>query len=315
MTGCILDLLIGDPKIFYHPVRIIGSLIKGTEGILKGLAKGKGKKAEFLAGCGVVFIVTAVSVAVPFFLFKWAYGLSFKLGFALESLFCFQLLAAKGLYTESWKVGRALEKGDTENARKAVSMIVGRDTARLNEAGIARAAVETVAENTSDGVLAPLLFMAVFGVCGGFFYKAVNTMDSMMGYKNEKYLYLGRAAARLDDLCNYLPARITAGLLILAAFLLGYDGKQAFRIYRRDRYCHASPNSAHGEAAVAGALGIRLAGDAWYFGVLHKKPFIGDPVRAVEPEDIRRAGKMMFVAEALAMAVILTAFFVVGLSS
>lgn len=184
-------------------------------------------------------------------------------------------------------------------------MIVGRDTERLDEAGIARAAVETVAENTSDGVIAPLLFMAVFGAAGGFFYKAVNTMDSMMGYKNEKYLYLGRAAARLDDLCNYLPARITAGLLILSAFLLGYDGKQAFGIYCRDRYQHASPNSAHGEAAVAGALGIRLAGPAWYFGVLHKKPFIGDPGRDVEPEDIRRAGKMMFTAEALAVAVIL----------
>ncbi len=305
MSGYILDLAIGDPHILYHPVRAIGSLIKITEKILCRLTKGRGKKAEFLAGCGVVFIVTTVSTAVPFFLLKWAYGMDVKLGFVLESLFCFQLLAAKGLYIESWKVGMALLKGDTENARKAVSMIVGRDTERLDEAGIARAAVETVAENTSDGVIAPLLFMAVFGAAGGFFYKAVNTMDSMMGYKNEKYLYLGRAAARLDDLCNYLPARITAGLLILSAFLLGYDGKQAFGIYCRDRYQHASPNSAHGEAAVAGALGIRLAGPAWYFGVLHKKPFIGDPGRDVEPEDIRRAGKMMFTAEALAVAVIL----------
>lgn len=310
LTGYILDLLIGDPHIFYHPVRAIGSLIKGTEEILSRLAKGRGKKAEFLAGCGVVFIVTAVSSAVPFFLLKWAYGVSFWLGFALESLFCFQLLAAKGLYAESWKVGRFLEKGHIENARTAVSMIVGRDTGRLDEAGIARAAVETVAENTSDGVIAPLLFMAAFGAVGGFFYKAVNTMDSMIGYKNEKYLYLGRAAARLDDLCNYLPARITAGLLILAAFLLGYDGKSAFRIYRRDRYQHASPNSAHGEAAVAGALGIRLAGDAWYFGVLYKKPFIGDPGRAIEPEDIKRAGKMMFMAEALAMAAILAVYLI-----
>lgn len=310
MAGYILDLLIGDPRIFYHPVRAIGSLIKGTERMLCRLAKGK--RAELLAGCGIVLTVTAVSTAAPFFFLKWVYGLSFWLGFALESLFCFQLLAAKDLYTESWKVGKALEKGDIENARKAVSMIVGRDTGRLDEAGIARAAVETVAENTSDGVIAPLLFMAVFGACGGFFYKSVNTMDSMIGYKNEKYLYLGRAAAKLDDLCNYLPARLTAGLLILAAFLLGYNGKESFRIYRRDRYRHASPNSAHGEAAVAGALGIRLAGDAWYFGVLHKKPFIGDPVRAVEAEDIRRAGKMMFAAEALTMAAILSMLFLLA---
>ena len=163
--------------------------------------------------------------------------------------------------------------------------------------------METVAENTSDGVIAPFLYMALFGVAGGFFYKAVNTMDSMIGYKNDRYLYFGRTAARLDDICNYIPARLGAVLLTLSAFLLGYDGKQAWKIYKRDRYCHASPNSAHGEAVIAGALHIRLAGDAWYFGKLYKKPYIGDDDRPVEPEDIKRAGKIMFGAEGILILV------------
>lgn len=226
--------------------------------------------------------------------------------FILESFFCYQLLAAKSLCVESMKVCKELKKGDTEGARKAVSMIVGRDTSVLDTAGITRAAVETVAENTSDGVIAPFLFMAIFGPVGGTFYKAVNTMDSMIGYTNDKYILFGRTAAKLDDVLNFIPARISGCLLTLAAYLLpGADGKNAWRIFLRDRRKHASPNSAHGEAACAGALHLRLAGDAWYFGVLHKKQFIGDNDREIVPEDIWKASLLMFLAEGILMVVLL----------
>ena len=309
--GFLLDAFFGDPHWLPHPVRLIGWLISRIEPFLRRVFPDT-PKGRRMAGAVLALMVPVVCAAAAWLLLWGAGQINHWLAVCLQALMCYQLIAAKDLCTESMRVYDALNADGLPAARRAVSMIVGRDTEDLTQSGVIKAAVETVAENASDGVIAPLFFLALGGAPLGFFYKAVNTMDSMMGYKNEKYLYLGRAAARLDDLCNYLPARITAGLLILAAFLLGYDGKQAFRIYRRDRYCHASPNSAHGEAAVAGALGIRLAGDAWYFGVLHKKPFIGDPVRAVEPEDIRRAGKMMFVAEALAMAVILTVFLVLA---
>ena len=307
LAGCILDFIVGDPHFLYHPVRAIGSLLKLLEQGLRFLIKGKGNKAEIWAGRVLTGIVVLVSVLVPGLFLKAAYGLHPAFGFVLESIFCGQLLAARSLYKESWKVGKALQQKDEKGARQAVSMIVGRDTARLDSSGIARAAVETVAENASDGVIAPFLYMALFGAAGGFFYKAVNTMDSMIGYKNETYLYFGQAAARLDDLCNLIPARVGAILLMLSSFLLGYDGKHAWKIYKRDRYCHASPNSAHGEAVIAGALHVQLAGDAWYFGTLHKKPYIGDDDRPIEPEDIRRAGRIMFGAEGMLAAAFLAA--------
>ena len=299
LAGCILDLIIGDPHWIYHPVQAIGTVITGLEKALRHLIGKRGKQAELWSGRVLVILVVLISVSIPWLILKAAFRLHPLLGFVVESLFCGQLLAARSLYDESWKVGKALKKGDVSEARKLVSMIVGRDTERLDEAGITRAAVETVAENTSDGVIAPFFYMALFGAVGGFFYKAVNTMDSMIGYKNEKYLYFGRAAARLDDVCNYIPARLGAVFLTLSAFLLGYDGKEGWRIYKRDRYCHASPNSAHGEAVIAGALHLRLAGDAWYFGKLHQKPYIGDDIRPAEPEDIRRAGRIMFGAEGI----------------
>lgn len=299
LAGCILDLVIGDPHWIYHPVQAIGAVITGLEKALRHLIGNRGKQAELWSGRVLVILVVLVSVSIPWLILKAAFLLHPLLGFVVESLFCGQLLAARSLYDESWKVGKALKKGDVSEARKLVSMIVGRDTERLDETGITRAAVETVAENTSDGVIAPFFYMALFGAVGGFFYKAVNTMDSMIGYKNEKYLYFGRAAARLDDVCNYIPARLGALFLTLSAFLLGYDGKEGWRIYKRDRYCHASPNSAHGEAVIAGALHLRLAGDAWYFGKLHQKPYIGDDIRPAEPEDIRRAGRIMFGAEGI----------------
>ena len=314
LLGMALDLLLGDPHFIYHPVRAIGWLIQKTEDLLRRVMKcsaeaGKNgenfEKRELTAGVFLVIIVTAVSVSVPWLILEGASYVDPKLSLLLKTVFCYQLLAAKSLYAESRKVEKGLEQGDIEKARQAVAMIVGRDTDRLDRGGIARAAVETVAENTSDGVIAPFVYMAIFGPVGGFFYKAVNTMDSMVGYKNERYLYFGRAAAKLDDLCNFIPARLTALFMTGAAFLLRYDGKNAWKIYKRDRYCHASPNSAHGEAVCAGALHLRLAGNAWYFGKLYEKPSIGDPDREIEPQDIRRTGRLMFGAEGIAAVILL----------
>jgi adenosylcobinamide-phosphate synthase len=213
------------------------------------------------------------------------------------------MLAARSLYDESVAVFRKLSVGNTEEARRAVSMIVGRDTDRLDESGIAKAAVETVAENTSDGVIAPLLYMLVFGPCGAVFYKAVNTLDSMVGYKNGRYLDFGWAAARLDDVLNLIPSRISAVAMILMADVAGGDRKNAARIWMRDRKKHASPNSAQTESACAGALHIRLGGDAWYSGELVERDMLGDPDRPVEAQDIYRANSLMFASYGLVLAV------------
>ena len=309
LAGCILDWVMGDPRWLFHPVRFMGNMISALETKLRRLFP----EHLLFAGGMLTGFMCLFWTLIPILGFLGiyrgllAFGLqkhwSYICLFVLESFFCGQLLAARSLQTESMKVCAALKEGDTEKARKAVSMIVGRDTAVLDRDGIARAAVETVAENTSDGVIAPFLFMAFFGPAGGFFYKAVNTMDSMVGYKNETYLLFGRAAAKLDDLVNWLPARLSGLLLTGSAWLYPeMDGKNAWRIFKRDRFNHASPNSAQGEAASAGALHLRLAGDAWYFGILYKKPYIGDDDRPIRPEDIKGVCDLMFGAQGLLMA-------------
>mgnify|MGYP001852842684 FL=1 len=302
LTGYVLDLIFGDPRQIYHPIRIIGNLIAVLE---KGIRKvfPKTSKGELAGGTVLVVLVVLICTAVPAALLGLAAWIHPVVYWLLASFWCWQILATKSLKTESMKVYAPLKEGDLPAARRAVAMIVGRDTERLTEEGVAKAAVETVAENTSDGIVAPLIFLALGGPALGFFYKAVNTMDSMVGYKNERYLYFGRTAARLDDVLNFLPSRISAWLMILAAAFLGMDGKNAKRIYLRDRRNHASPNSAQTEAVMAGALRVQLAGDAWYFGELYKKPTIGDPFRAVEPEDIVRANRLMYLTSALALAV------------
>lgn len=246
-------------------------------------------------------IVAAVSTAVPLGILHFAYAGNVWFGIGIESFMCYQILAARSLQKESDRVYLALKNEGIEAARKSVSMIVGRDTENLDEEGVTKAAVETVAENTSDGVIAPLCYLFLGGAVLGFTYKAINTMDSMVGYQNEKYQYFGTAAAKLDDIVNYLPARISALLMICTAFLMGMNGKNAWKIFIRDRYNHKSPNSAQTESVMAGALGVQLAGDAWYFGTLHKKPTIGDPIRKIEMEDIRRSHKLMFGTEILAV--------------
>ena len=301
--GFLLDLVLGDPYCFPHPIRLIGKLITGSEKILRGMGiRGKDKKAdhnvkELRQGIGLVLIVMISVTAVTSFLVFMAYWLHPVLGVAVECVMTYQILAVKCLKVESMKVYQCLKNGNLKQARKAVSMIVGRDTEWLDEEGIAKAAIETVAENTSDGVIAPMLYLAIGGPILGFLYKAINTMDSMIGYKNDKYLYFGRAAAKLDDFVNFLPARISAGLMITASFFAGgnFSGKNAWEIYRRDRRKHASPNSGQTEAVCAGALSIRLAGDASYFGKTVKKPYIGKAVRGVEYEDIKRANHLMYI--------------------
>lgn len=289
LIGFLLDACIGDPYNFPHPIRLIGRMISALERVIR-------KKCRNLRAGGVLLVLTVllVSTTIPLALLLLCYRIHPALGIAAESVLVCYLLAARNLRDESMKVCRAAEQGDTERARKAVSMIVGRDTAELDRDGILRAAVETVAENTSDGVTAPLFYLALGGAAGGFFYKAANTMDSMIGYKNERYAELGRCAAKLDDLLNYVPSRFSALLMIAVCPLLRLDAKQAFRIWRRDRRKHASPNSAQTESACAGALHLRLAGDAWYFGTLHKKPYIGDDDRPIAPADIRRANRLMY---------------------
>ena len=318
--GFLLDLVLGDPYYLPHPIRLIGKLIEGAEKVLRGMGiRGKDSKEDsngraFRQGIGLVLIVVISVVAVTLFLLFMAYWLHPVLGVVVECIMTYQILAVKCLKVESMKVYQCLKNGNMEQARKAVSMIVGRDTEHLDEEGVAKAAIETVAENTSDGVIAPMLYLAVGGPVLGFLYKAVNTMDSMIGYKNEKYLYFGRAAAKLDDFVNYLPARISALLMIAASYLSGSDfsGKGAWKIYRRDRRKHASPNSAQTESVCAGALSIRLAGDASYFGKTVKKPYIGDALRKVEYEDIKRANHLMYVTawlcEVLCLSVMLLLF-------
>jgi adenosylcobinamide-phosphate synthase len=300
-AGFFLDLLLGDPENLWHPVRAIGWLISKSEAVLRRLFP-KTPRGELAAGVVLAVFVPAVCFAAPFFLLRLLGAVHPLLSFAAESILCWQALAVKSMKTESMRVCRALTGKDLPGARRAVSRIVGRDTAALDEAGVIRAAVETVAENTGDGVIAPLLFLFCGGAPLGFLYKAVNTMDSMVGYRNERYLYFGRAAARLDDAANFIPARVSALLMIAAAFLLRYDGKNAARIFRRDRYRHLSPNSAQTESVCAGALGLRLGGDSFYFGRLCHKPTLGDALRTPEPEDIVRADRLLYVSAGLCFA-------------
>ena len=313
VLGFLLDLAFGDPRWLYHPIRLIGNLIAWAEKPFRA-AFPKSEKGELAAGTFFAVFVVAVSTAVPAILLALASRLSLWLVFALEVFWSFQILAAKSLKSESMKVYAALKEGDLPKARKAVSMIVGRDTQKLTEEGVAKAAVETVAENSSDGVIAPLLFLALGGPALGFFYKAVNTLDSMVGYKNDTYLYFGRFSAKLDDVLNFIPSRISGLLLVLASPLAGLSMEGAWKIFRRDRRNHASPNSAQTEAAAAGALGVQLAGDAYYFGKLYKKPTIGDPLRPVEYEDIRRVNRLMYAAVCLALVLAVLASAAVNLS-
>lgn len=302
LGGFVLDTLFGDPPWLPHPVVLMGKAISALEKRLRARMP-QTPQGELLGGAVVAFTLPVGTFLLTSLVCLGAAKLSPWLGLAVQMFWCGQALAAKGLAQESTNVYRALIKPDLPAARKAVSRIVGRDTQNLTLEGVIKAAVETVAENASDGVIAPLLYMLLGGAPLALTYKAINTMDSMLGYKNEKYLYFGRAAAKLDDAANYLPSRLAGLLWCAAAALTGNSPKGAWRIWRRDRRSHASPNSAQTESACAGALGVQLAGPAYYFGEYYAKPTIGDPLRPIEPEDIRRANRMMYAESVLALAV------------
>ena len=312
--GTILDLIIGDPHDFPHPIRAIGNLIAWLEKRLLGDATGKPdrnpsleKTRGTLLWCLVVSITLIVTAAVTI----GAYAIHPYIGIWTEAILTCYILAATSLYKESMAVTKELDKGDLDKARYALSMIVGRDTAVLNEEEVAKAAVETVAENTSDGVIAPLIYSALGGPILGMLYKAVNTMDSMIGYKNEKYENFGRFAAKADDFFNFIPARLSAIFMIVGTFILSlfdktYSPRAAARIWRRDRLNHKSPNSAQTESVCAGALGLKLGGDHLYKGVMVHKPTIGDELRQTKPADIKRANRLMFATEGVAFVLVLT---------
>ena len=301
LGGFVLDALFGDPAWLPHPVVYMGKAISKLEKFLRPRLP-KTPQGELLGGAIVAFCLPVGTFLLTGFVCWGAARLHPLLGLAVQMFWCGQALAARGLVQESTNVYKELKKPDLPGARKAVSRIVGRDTAELTAEGVTKAAVETVAENASDGVIAPLLYMLIGGAPLALTYKAINTMDSMLGYKNEKYLYFGRIPAKLDDVANYLPSRLAGLLWVAAAAFTHNDAKGAWRIWRRDRRRHASPNSAQTESACAGALGVQLAGPAYYFGQYYPKLTIGDALRPIEPEDILRANRMMYVASSFALA-------------
>lgn len=300
IIGYVLDLCFGDPYWLPHPVRLIGIEIDWLERVVRRRFP-KSHRGELAGGVFLVCVVVISSAVIPGFLL-WGIGKVHPLiRLAAESWFCYQLLAAKSLKVESMKVYERLKTGSLPEARRAVSMIVGRDTVQLTEEGVAKAAVETIAENTSDGIIAPMFYMALFGAVGGFVYKAVNTMDSMIGYKNERYEYLGKAAARLDDGFNYIPARLSALFMLSASAVLRMDYKNAWKVYKQDRRKSSSPNAGQTESVCAGALNVQLLGDASYFGIIHHKPEIGNAERMVSYEDIRLVNRLMYCTSFLGL--------------
>ncbi len=292
----LLDLLFGDPAWLPHPVRLIGWLAGQTERLCRAL-----RLNLYAAGLITVLIVLGITGGITFIILNLFTTWHHWLGTLLGLYILYASLAARDLAKHSKRVTKALSINNIPLARQYLAMIVGRDTATLNQQEICKAAVESVAENIVDGVTAPLFWAALFGPLGAIMYKAVNTMDSMFGYKNERYGQFGMIAARLDDLANFIPARLTAVLMVVAAFILGYDGRAAWRIWRRDHNCHSSPNAAHSEAAAAGALGLRLGGSSKYFGQVVEKPTIGDFVAYSQPAHICSVVRLMYVTTILAI--------------
>lgn len=300
IIGYGVDLIVGDPHSLPHPVIGIGKLISFLEKHLRRIFP-KTVRGENLAGALLWILVILLSGGVPALLLALCHQISPWLRLVLESVMCWQILATKSLKDETMKVYHALKTGTIEDARYAVSMIVGRDTARLDADGVTRAAVETVAENTSDGIIAPLFFLALGGAPLGMLYKGVNTMDSMLGYVEMPYKNIGLVPAKMDDLFNFLPARLSALLMLLAGWLLKLDFKNGWNIFKRDRFNHASPNSAQTESVCAGLLRVRLAGDAWYHGVLHKKKYIGDDLRPINMDDIPLVCRLLYASSLLTL--------------
>jgi cobalamin biosynthesis protein cobD len=308
IAGFILDLIFGDPHWLPHPICLIGNMIGFLERNLRKLLA-PNPTALLAGGALMVIIVLVVSFAVPYYILQLAEAVSPWLRFGLETIMFYQIFATKCLRDESMKVFTALDNNDLADARVKLSWIVGRDTKNLSAEEVTKGAVETVAENTADGIIAPMLYMFLGGAPLAFLYKGINTMDSMVGYKNDKYLYFGRCAAKLDDLANLIPARIAGLVMIIAAFLVGLNGPGAWKIFWRDRYHHLSPNSAMTESVTAGALNIQLGGDHYYFGKLVHKETIGDDIRPVCPQDIMQANRLLYMTAVVSLILFATADF------
>ncbi|MGL4570388.1 MAG: adenosylcobinamide-phosphate synthase CbiB [Clostridium sp.] len=302
--GFILDWIIGEPNNPVHPVRIIGNLGSFIEKIFRKIMPKKLKLAGFLSW--ICIIIPTFLVAV--FIVNFSKYINGTFGIIVEGVLIYFCISSKGLKAEGLKVIKTLKDGNIKEARVKLSYIVGRDTENLDEKSIVRAVIETVAENMSDGIIAPLIFIGIGGAPLGLLYKAVNTCDSMFGYKNDKYIDFGYASAKLDDIFNYIPARITAYFIMIAAFILRLDYKGSYKIYKRDKYNHTSPNSAHPESAVAGALNIKLGGENYYFGKLVVKPTIGDCIKEANVDDLIKTNNILFVVSILgySLAMVLT---------
>jgi adenosylcobinamide-phosphate synthase len=306
-AALLLDLALGDPRWLPHPVVLIGRQISAFDSLLNRITSHKR-----IAGI-LLLLVTAGSAGTAAWLFiRGSYCLHPLAGFLASAGVSYTCLAARSLHRESALVADALAAGDIAEARRNLSYIVGRDTAGLDECEIWRALIETVAENTSDGIIAPLFWLTVTGPVGGMVYKAVSTLDSMVGYRNERYLQFGWASARMDDLLNFIPARLTALLMILAAPLVGLSLKGALSIVLRDRIKHPSPNSGHPEAAAAGALGVRLGGPASYNGIPSWKEYIGTPLAPLDERAYTGMLKLMYLTTLLMAAACIAGAFALG---
>lgn len=305
--GFILDLLIGDPNNPFHPVRGIGLLASKLETIFRKLLKNSLKIAGLIVWIITIILTFAITYGIIFVCMK----INKYLGIIVQGIIIYFCISAKGLVVEGYKVIKYLNEGNIEKSRKQLSYIVGRDTESLDSKGITRAVIETIAENMSDGVIAPILFAGIFGAAGSMAYKAVNTMDSMFGYKNEKYIKFGYFPAKLDDLFNYIPARVTGIFIIISSFFLKRDYKNSFKIYKRDRYNHTSPNSAHPEAAMAGALDIQLGGANYYFGKIVEKPVIGDKIKEIEINDVKKTAEILYLSAVMGFILMVIIKFII----
>lgn len=305
--GFILDLLIGDPNNPFHPVRGIGLLASKLETIFRKLLKNSLKIAGLIVWMITIILTFAITYGIIFVCMK----INKYLGIIVQGIIIYFCISAKGLVVEGYKVIKYLNEGNIEKSRKQLSYIVGRDTESLDSKGITRAVIETIAENMSDGVIAPILFAGIFGAAGSMAYKAVNTMDSMFGYKNDKYIEFGYFPAKLDDLFNYIPARVTGIFIIISSFFLKRDYKNSFKIYKRDRYNHTSPNSAHPEAAMAGALDIQLGGANYYFGKIVEKPVIGDKIKEIEINDVKKTAEILYLSAVMGFILMVIIKFII----
>ena len=305
VCGIVLDLLIGDPEQLcsVHPVVLMGKCISFLEKKLRKAFPAT-DKGELTAGALMAVMMVIGTLASTILVSYIAFRIHIVLFFIVQTIMCWQAVAIRDLKKESMDVYDCLEPElDIEKARVQVSRIVGRDTQELTAVGVTKAVVETIAENFSDGIVCPLFYMMIGGGPLALTYKAVNTMDSMVGYKNDRYMFFGRTGAHMDDVCGFIPSRIAAFFWIAAAAFTGNDWKGAFRIWKRDRFKSPSPNSAQTESACAGSLDVELLGPAYYFGKLHDKKPIGDPIRPIVPGDIKKTIEMMYTASMLTAGV------------